>query len=231
MTSFLGILSLDTQFPRIVGDAGNPGSYSFPAHVRVISGADARVIVSDGLPAQPLLDRFIEAAKALEAEGAFGLVSTCGFLVTAQDAIAAEVDIPVALSGLVMLPLLHRSFGTGKIGVLTASQSALGPNCLAATGADPKRTVIGGLEHVEAFANCFLASKDRQSREFDAETMGVAIARRAADLIEADPDIRAILLECGNLPPYAGLIRKATGRPVYSVLDLAVGFHRALHMA
>ena len=41
MTGFIGILSLDTSFRRIEGDAGNPASYDLPARVRVVDGADA----------------------------------------------------------------------------------------------------------------------------------------------------------------------------------------------
>ena len=35
----LGILMLDTRFPRIPGDVGNPATWDFPVRYRVVEGA------------------------------------------------------------------------------------------------------------------------------------------------------------------------------------------------
>lgn len=225
--AFLGILSLDTVFPRIEGDAGNPASFPFPARVRVVAGADPTRIVQDGKPVPALVAAFADAARALEAEGAFALISTCGFLITSQPEIAASVGIPVMLSGLGLLPLLQPLYGSAAIGVMTASARSLGPVALAAAGADPARLRIGGMEEEPLFAGCFIAPKAAQPRSFARDEMAAAVLRRAQALVAADPGIAAILLECGNLPPYAAEIRAATGRPVYSILDGAALMHRA----
>jgi len=121
----LGILSLDTAFQRIPGDVGNPDSYPFAAQVRVVRGADSTAVVKDGIIDEALLQSFIAAAVALEKQGASAIVSTCGFLITAQSRIAAAVQIPVMLSALSMYPVVHATT-PGRIGILTASQSALG---------------------------------------------------------------------------------------------------------
>lgn len=225
--SFLGILSLDTRFPRISGDAGNPETYPFDAKVQVVTGADSAVIVADSPPPDALLGSFITAAQELEAAGAFALVSTCGFLITAQDRIAAAVKIPVAVSGLSLLPLLQQCYGGGKIGILTASATALGPACLRAAKADLTRILVAGLESDPVFAATFLSGKDRQSTTLDRSAMEGSVVARASRLKRDHPELRAILLECGNLPPYAEAIRQATGLPVHSVLDLAKIFHDA----
>ena len=86
----LGILALDTRFERIVGDTGNAASYPFPVRIHVVEGADSPLIVRDGAPDAALVARFIAAAQALEAEGARAIISTCGFLVSVQDKIAAK---------------------------------------------------------------------------------------------------------------------------------------------
>ena len=36
----LGILMLDTRFPRLPGDVGNAETWPFPVHYRVVQGAD-----------------------------------------------------------------------------------------------------------------------------------------------------------------------------------------------
>lgn len=216
---FLGILSLDTAFPRIRGDAGNPASWPFPARVQVIPGAGSTEIVRDGRPRAELLQKFIEAAKGLEAEGAFGLVSTCGFLVTSQQEIAAAVRIPVMLSALSLYPLISGMTGGRRIGILTASASNLGPVSLGAAGIPPEAVAIGGMENESLFREVFLAPRADQRREFDPAEMEALVISRALKLLETAPDLGGFLLECGNLPPYAAAIRRATKRPAWSVLD------------
>ena len=216
---FLGILSLDTRFERVVGDAGNPESYAHPARLRVVRGADAPLLVRDAL-APELAARFVRAARDLEAEGAGALVSTCGFLVSAQAEVAAAVRVPVMLSALSLVPWL-RAVRPGRIGVLTASAAALGPGALAAAGADAREVAVGGMEGVEAFARTFLAPKAEQPPRLDRAAMERAVAARAAALVREAPDVASILLECGNLPPYRDAIRAAAGRPVFDLVAAA----------
>jgi Asp/Glu/hydantoin racemase len=53
----------------------------------------------------------------------------------------------------------------------------------------------------------------------------VRVARRLA---AAHPDLGAIVLECTNMPPYAGDIRRATGLPVFDIVSLVTLAHGAL---
>lgn len=216
----LGILSLDTQFPRILGDVGNPDSYPFAAKVKVVDGADATKIVKDGLPDDVILRAFDAAACSLEDNGAQAIVSTCGFLITVQSRIASQVNIPVMLSALSMLPSV-RAMTAGRVGILTASRSSLGAMALEAAQIAPDDVVIQGMEDAPVFASAFLATRDQQVVEFDTDLMEQAVVAQAIELIKKAPDVGAILLECGNLPPYADAIRAATGRPVFHLLDAA----------
>lgn len=216
----LGILSLDTQFPRILGDVGNTDSYPFPAMVKVIDGADATKIVVDGLPDEVLLQRFESAASELEKQGADAIVSTCGFLITVQARIASKVSIPVMLSALSMLPSVLAMTGT-RVGVLTASRPALGSLALASAQVKQNDIVVQGMENEAIFTGAFLATRAQQAREFDRDAMEKSVVSQAETLVRDAPDIGAIVLECGNLPPYADAIRAATGRPVYHLLDAA----------
>lgn len=219
MSGFLGILMLDTRFERIVGDAGNIDSYPIPARTRVVAGAGSLDIVRDGVPSDTQVARFIEAAQALEAEGALGLVSTCGFLVTVQHQIAQAVSIPVCLSALSLFGTLRSLHGGRAIGVLTASRPSLGAAALAAAGIAPEEVRIAGMEGCDAFARAILRPREAQETVLDVAGVRAGAVGQAKALVAAHPEIAAILLECGNLPPYAQAIRAATGRPVYSILD------------
>ncbi|MBE9636813.1 aspartate/glutamate racemase family protein [Salipiger mangrovisoli] len=221
MSAFIGILSLDTRFPRILGDAGNPGSYHLPARLRIVPGAGSPDIVRDGRPAPALVAGFQDAAAALVAEGACLITSTCGFLITVQQEVASTLPVPVLLSGLCLLPVVSLMTGGRPVGVLTASETALGPAAIRAAGALPEKVRIGGLQDSTLFAGTFLAAKSEQRAGFDPLEMQHEVCAAAERLVTRAPEIAAIVLECGNLPPYAEAIRRATGRPVFSILDAA----------
>src|SRR5579864_8390528 len=67
----LGILMLDTHFPRIAGDLGNPETFPFPALIARIEGATPERVV-DG-KAEGLLDPFVRGGEALIRAGAAGM--------------------------------------------------------------------------------------------------------------------------------------------------------------
>jgi hypothetical protein len=74
----LGILMLEARFPRIPGDMGHAGTWPFPVLYKVVKGASPQRVVAEN--AEGLLPSFVEAAKELEALGADGITTNCGFL-------------------------------------------------------------------------------------------------------------------------------------------------------
>src|ERR1051325_12079508 len=76
----LGILMLDTRFPRIEGDIGNPASFDFPVILRTMEGIGP----NDAVAAHPDKPRVLAAladnARKLAAAGAAGISTSCGFL-------------------------------------------------------------------------------------------------------------------------------------------------------
>jgi hypothetical protein len=83
----VGVLILDTRFPRIPGDVGHPGTFEFPVLYERIRGASPRRVVRETDPS--LLAPFREGARALVRRGAAAITTTCGFLVPFQDALAS----------------------------------------------------------------------------------------------------------------------------------------------
>ena len=78
----LGVLMLDTRFPRVPGDIGHAASLPFPVRYRVVRGASPQRVVRERDPA--LLQPFVEAGRALADEGAAAITTSCGFLVLFQ---------------------------------------------------------------------------------------------------------------------------------------------------
>ena len=81
----LGILMLDTRFPRPPGDVGNATTWPFPTQYRIVKGADTTRIMGES-PHPTLLDPFLEAARDLEAHGVRAITRICGFLAVFQRA-------------------------------------------------------------------------------------------------------------------------------------------------
>jgi Asp/Glu/hydantoin racemase len=220
----VGILMLDTRFPRIVGDMGNAATFPFPVRYHRVAGASPDLVVRRG--AAGLLPAFVEGARALEREGVGAITTNCGFLATYQQELAAAVAVPVFTSSLLLVPLVQRMLPPGRrIGIMTVNAATLGRAQLAAAGIGPDTPLaVVGLEGEKEFTRVLLG--DELELDVDlARDEHVRVARR---LVTEHPDVGAIVLECTNMPPYAADIQQATGRPVFDITTLVHMVHGAL---
>lgn len=216
--SFLGILMLQTRFPRPPGDIGHPASFAVPTRRLVVEGATPGGVVRDAahLRASGLVERFVAGARQLEAQGAAAITTSCGFLVLFQRELQEAVGVPVVASSLSMLPPLLAA--GRRAGVLTVSAQRLGPAYLEAAGVPVDRLAaipVQGIAPDSVFATTLLGDRP----EWDA-------ARAAADVVDAAlrlrrraPELDTLVLECTNLPPYAAQIEQATGLQTVSLLQ------------
>src|ERR1700747_1464215 len=131
----VGILMLETRFPRIPGDMGNAETWPFPVLYKVVPGASPRRVVCER--AEGLLDEFLVAAAELVRLSADGITTTCGVLSLYQRDSAAHVGVPVATSSLMQIPFIERVLPPGKrVGILTVSAANLTGEHIRAAGAD-----------------------------------------------------------------------------------------------
>ena len=218
----VGILMLETRFPRIPGDMGNAETWPFPVLYKVVPGASPRRVVC--AKAEGLLDAFLGAAGALVRLGADGITTTCGFLSLYQREISAHVGVPVATSSLMQIPVIERVLPPGKrVGVLTVSAANLTEEHLLAAGADPATPVVGtdnGSEFTRVMIN-------------DEERLDVAAAERdilaAGDtLVTGHREVGAVLLECTNMVPYARALAERLRLPVFSISTSVTWVHGGL---
>lgn len=209
----LGVLMLDTVFPRVAGDIGNPATFGFPVRYTVVKGSFPRRVIYE--PDSDLLSLFIQAARRLEQEGS-GIISTsCGFLAIFQKQIAESIGVPFISSSLLQVPMVRRMLPAGKkVGIMTAESSRLTEEHFAGVGAEGVPVVIHGMEGEEEFRRVFINnSPDADMPRLEREVRRVA-ARFARE------DVGAIVLECTNLPPFEPLIREAAGLPVFHLNGL-----------
>jgi Asp/Glu/hydantoin racemase len=220
----VGILMLDTRFPRIPGDMGNARTFPFPVRYHRVAGADPDLVVRRG--AEGLLPAFVEGARALEREGVGAITTNCGFLVKYQRQLASAVSVPVFTSSLLIVPFVHRLLAPGRrVGIMTVNAGTLTAEHLDGAGiAADVPLAVAGMETEKEFTRVML--DDEMELDVDlAREEHVRVARR---LVAEHPDVGAIVLECTNMPPYAADIQRETGRPVFDIVSLVTMVHGAL---
>jgi hypothetical protein len=218
----LGILMLEARFPRIPGDMGNAGTWPFPVLYKVVAGASPQRVVRER--AAGLLGPFLDTAAELVRLGADGLTTNCGFLSLFQRELAAHAGVPVAASSLMQIPFIERLLPPGRrVGVLTVSAESLTAEHLAAAGADPDTPVVG-TEGGNEFTRVLLGDEER----LDCAAAERDILDAGDALLAGCPDIGAVVLECTNMAPYAGALRRWLRLPVFDIYAFITWFHAGL---
>lgn len=218
----VGILMLETRFPRIFGDMGNAQTWDFPVQYRVVRGASPDKVVR-GDP-RALAGAFIEAGRDLVRMGCDGITTNCGFLALIQDEVKAALGVPVATSSLMQVPMVAALMPPGKrVGILTISRATLSEDHLKAARVAPDTPVVGTDD-----GRCFTRDVLGDSERIDFDAARLDLLDAAATLVTRHDGIGAIVLECTNMVPYTADIRKLTGLPVFSILSFITWFQAGL---
>jgi Asp/Glu/hydantoin racemase len=207
----LGLLMLQTRFPRPPGDIGHPRTFGFAVRPRMVRGATPERVVRSSDPA--VLQPFVDAAQALVAEGCDAIATSCGFLARWQRELQAAVLVPVWSSAL--LQLAEPQAQGRRCGVITIEAASLGAVHFEGVGADPA-TPVEGITSGSALHRTLLQDLPTLDQA-DAQVQVLAAAQR---LLARVPGLDTLVLECTNLPPYAPALRAATGLPVLDVVTL-----------
>ena len=211
----IGILLLETQFPRMPGDIGNASTFDFPVNIKVVKGATVQKIIMDGDSSS--LNDFIAAARELEADGVKAITTSCGYLTTIQQPLIEAVKIPVFCSGLMMEPMVARMMPVGKkVAILTLDSSKLTKHHLELAGITDEALVFIGAETVpEFYNNCV-----KNVLEYDPADVERGVVGLVEKHVTENPDIGAIVCEGVNFAPYGGGVQEATGLPWFDIVDL-----------
>ena len=207
----LGVVMLETRFPRPPGDIGNPASFPFRTLYRTAPEARVATVVTADPPAEQVIQGVAREAARLAADGADLVATSCGFLAPAQDAIQRQIAVPVLSSSLVLLPGIRARHGDGPIGVLTIDSRRLARHHYGPYYAPP--IVVDGVESGQELHR--VISEDRT--ELDEERAAEDVLDAAARLLDRAPDVQAILFECTNFSPYRARVAAATGLPIYDL--------------
>ena len=156
--------------------------------------------------------------------GAQGITTTCGFLSLFQKEMAAQISVPVATSSLMQVPLVQALLAPSKkVGILTVSQVSLTPEHLSAVSIAADTPIMGTDEGVE-FSRVFL--QNETSMDLALIKQDIVNAGRA--LKAKCPELGAVVMECTNMAPYANLLQRELGVPVYSIFSFIRWFQSGL---
>lgn len=224
----IGILMLETRFPRFPGDIGNATTFDFPVRHKVVKGASGDRAVKVDLT---LLDSFIEAGKELEGEGVRAITTSAGFLSIFQNVMAEALDVPVFTSSLLQIPMIRKILKPNKrIGIIASNKNMLDEKHLSPVGIeDMGALIIEGMENEPVwrkrleYTPADLASLSTLRTEVEQ-----AVVRICSRMVQTNRDVGAIVFECTNLPPFSKAVQEATGRPVFDIVTLTKLVHNAL---
>ena len=211
----IGILLLDTAVPFIPGDVANATTYDFPVRFKKVDGFSvARAIGKD----PGIYDALKAAAEDLVGQGVRAVTGDCGFMALHQARLASDLDVPVFLSSLLQIPFILSILGArSKVGILTADSRSLDADLLAAVGVTAsERLVIEGLQEREHF----FAFAIEETGGLDAEAVEAEVVAAGRSVIARESAVRAILLECSLLPPYAAALQAAVQVPVFDYISM-----------
>ena len=210
----IGIVVLETWYPLLPGNVANATTFDFPVRYKILREATVeRIMRAD--PA--LLDMIIEAGHELEQEGVRALVGACGYFANYQREVASALDIPVFLSSLLQVPMISSALKPEQqVGILVANAKAVNESMFAACGITSNTPIAYlGMEEQPEFRNILDYGGQFHYDKFEAE-----VVNQAQRLVEENPNIGAILLECSDLPPFARSVQRAVKLPVFDFISM-----------
>lgn len=220
----IGVLCLDSRFPKPPGHIKNPSGLSFPVLYETVRGATVAELLNR--PSPEFIAPFIDAARRLEADGVRAITGSCGFLSLFQQELSAAVAVPLFASSLIQVPLAYAMLPPGqRVGVLTADSGKLTERHFAAVNAAKVPVVIGGMENSTEFREVILEAR---RDNMDIDKVGSEIVEAAVRLAADNRDIGALVLECTDMPPFAAQIQERLRLPVFDLTTLATMVHETV---
>lgn len=212
----LGILELQNKPVELPKTLAGPGTFRFPVKRLQVPGASARNVVDGD---RSVRDAYMNCARQLEREGVAAIVANCGFTALFQADVAAAVSIPVALSSLLLVPVVAKTLPPGrKVGILTYEASKLTEDHFAGAGWSSKdiSVVVKGIEGSESWHEFVKPVPNPVVPVLIKNVMAATTS-----LLKAEPDIGALVFECTGFPIAADTVRHETGLRVADILTLA----------
>ena len=223
----IGILMMPTVFPRLLGDIGNARTFKAPVRYYVVNDV-VGINLNEKNAEEKLLQPFILAAQALEAQGCKAITTSCSFLGGFQRKLADAVKIPVFTTPLILVPMLHTMLnGKLEIGIFTTDNNLMTEEYFNQAGWSSKdiQVCVSGLPAESEFSKLFI----QDSPEGNMEALEKCVQELTEQHMKAHPGTGAIVLECTNYAPFANTIHRIAGVPVFGLNQLVEFMDAGVH--
>ncbi len=211
----VGVLVFSTVTPRIPGDAGNAHTFPFPVRYEIVQGGFADLIKGS----DTIKENLRIACENLKKVGIKAIVGDCGLMSLYQDYLAEIISLPIAASSLCQIPLIWELIGrNGKIGIITGHSELLSLSHLENSGWHKGIGIsIKGLQDEDHFNEIVIQG----GLHLHVDKMRKNILHAVGDLLNQEPDIKALLFECSNIATFSNDVAEEYCLPVFDVFSVA----------
>jgi hypothetical protein len=209
----IGLLSLETEADRFERSLLHPGTFNCTVIEEKVRGVWVPQILEGSEAWTP---SFIDAARRLEQRGADLIISNCGFTVLYARAIEQVTRVPVAISSLLLLPVLaHMCRRNARVGIGTFDATRLTERHWRAAWPqyESERLLVADIHGTDTWRDWC-----DDSPAYDFESSCRDIDRMADQLAQQDIDV--VLLECAVFPAFTHRIAARVKKPVFDLLSL-----------
>lgn len=218
----VGVMVFSQASSRIPGDPGHNGTFSYPVCYEIIEGSSFQLMENNPEMEQTM----VNAALSLKNKGVKAIIGDCGLMSLYQREMAKAAGIPVLASSLSLIPLAWNTIGgVGSIGVLTGHSDMLNEHHLKASGwTEDIRISVQGMQEEPHFRDVVIEHK----KMLVPSEMNQAVQNAVSKLFQKSPDVKAIILECSNLPSYGSTIAEKFHLPVFDIVEAANFLYRCV---
>lgn len=179
----------------------------------------------------PIKESFAAAVKKLEDKGVVAITADCGFFVQFNEMCRSVATIPVMLSSVCQIPQLELildkkdkfviftanagSFDKPEMEAIMKKLGSRGENADYTNETEASRIVIVGIEDMDGVEAINNGTKE------DVQLIGDGILKKMENCLKENPEVKAILLECTMMGPYANRLRAKFKMPVFDCITAA----------
>ena len=207
------------------GSVENALTFDYPVLFQPIKAASVKSVVSPKLDPE-VLSQLIEAGLYLEQQGCRAIIGACGYFVNYLPEVVKKLHKPCFFSSLMQIPLILNCLRPEqKIGILCADGSVLqsAPALKNCGVDDTSRIVIAGAEVLPEMKKILADSGSHNPKTLENE-----LVELGRNMVEREPNIGALILECTLFPTHAWAIQKALQLPTFDFTTLIDWVHAAV---